>query len=405
MAEITSAGFVGTNENEYYDQLVALYLSIDPNWNLDPSTPDGLFIAAVAEIFANLDEQAGKSYGDRSPNTAQDTALDIVSAITNTFRDLGTPSNVAIDVTGTAGTFIPSGSQVKSSFDQSIWGVDTSITIGGGGTASGTATAIEDGATEASIGTITDIVTVIAGWATVTNPSVATPGSDAQSDASLRLERKQSVSAPGTGTIDAIKGAIFSVDNVTNVQVLENDTGSPDGNGQPGNSVGIYAIGGSTNDIAVQIYNKRVTGILMWADPDPGVTNEIVNVVSPLYPPSTTSITFNRPEQIDIILNVTIQNDGSLPLGTIVADVTQSILNYAAGGEIPDDCGFNNEGFDIAEDVPERSIDTPVNQVIGTYGRSYITALAITGAVSGVLTINFNQISRWTSGNITVTII
>ena len=38
MAEVTATGFVAKTEQEYYDEERQLYLDIDPEWNLDPST-------------------------------------------------------------------------------------------------------------------------------------------------------------------------------------------------------------------------------------------------------------------------------------------------------------------------------------------------------------------------------
>lgn len=56
MAEITYNGYVLKNQNTWYAEEQQLYLDIDPNWNLDPSSPDGLKLASDAEIFANLDQ-------------------------------------------------------------------------------------------------------------------------------------------------------------------------------------------------------------------------------------------------------------------------------------------------------------------------------------------------------------
>ena len=56
MAEITSTGYQLKTQNEWFDEERQLYLDIDPLWNLDPSTPDGLKLAHDAEVFGALDE-------------------------------------------------------------------------------------------------------------------------------------------------------------------------------------------------------------------------------------------------------------------------------------------------------------------------------------------------------------
>jgi hypothetical protein len=68
------------------------------------------------------------------------------------------------------------------------------------------------------------------------------------------------------------------------------------------------------------------------------------------------------------------------------------------------ECGFNVLGFDIGEDVPISRIYTPINQVIGQFGNSYVTVLTVNGSSSGQVTIDFNELSRWTEANISVTI-
>ena len=79
-------------QNEYFNEETELYKNIDPNWNLDPSTPDGLKLASDAEIYGNLDELGQQSYDSKDPNKAKNLELDIVSSITGTVRSLGTPS-------------------------------------------------------------------------------------------------------------------------------------------------------------------------------------------------------------------------------------------------------------------------------------------------------------------------
>ena len=48
---------------------------------------------------------------------------------------------------------------------------------------------------------------------------------------------------------------------------------------------------------------------------------------------------------------------------------------------------------------------TPINNVIGSYGNSYVTSLTVNGASSGKVAIDFAELSRWSDSNITVTTI
>jgi len=399
MAEITFNGYVIKNQNTWFAEERQLYLDIDPNWNLDPSTPDGLKLASDAEIFANLDELGQRAYNSKDPNKAKDVDLNIICSLTGTIRSQGTPSNVELTLTGVAGTVILAGKLVESVVDGSQWSIDSNVTIGVGGTVAATATCTTNGATVASIGTITRIVDTVGGWQKVTNPTVATLGTNRQNDSSLRLERAKAVSRPGNAQVDNMLGEIFAVEGVRRAIVLENDTGVTDANGLPEHSVAPIVDGGTNEDIAKAIFRKKNPGCKLHA----AGTSVTVPDVFDIYPSNARDITFSRPNYVDMIVSVTIQNDGTLPNDTDER-VKQAIIDYSSGELVAAECGFNVLGFDIGEEVPVSRMYTPVNQVIGVFGNSYITALTVNTLTSGQVPIAFNELSRWDLSNITVII-
>lgn len=390
-----TTGYQLKTENEWFQEELDLYLDIDSDWNLDASTPDGLKIASDAEIFGQLDETLQAAYNSKDPAKAVDSDLNAICAITGTKRSNGTPSNVAVTLGGTSGTIVESGKRVKSGFDDSIWTIDSDITIPG----SGTATCTVNGATSASIGTITKILDVVGGWQTVTNESVATLGTARQSNASLRLERKLSVARSGNYQIDSMRSELYAVDGVRRVLVNDNDTDFIDSNGVPAHNTYVVVDGGLDADVAMAIYMKKGMGTPLHH----AATPVTVAVTSPTYPSITKYIKFSRPIYDDIIAAVTIESDGSLP-ASAEDDIAQAIVTYANGeSSISTSAGFNLDGFDIGEDVPPARLFTPINQYIGLYGNSYCTGVTIDGSPA-VRTIAFNALSRWTIDNITVVI-
>lgn len=402
MAEITPTGYKLKTQNEWFADEQARYLDIDPQWNLDASTPDGLKLSSDAEIWANLDEVGQRAYNSKDPNKAKGYDLDVVCSLTGTTRSQGTPSNVELTLGGVAGTLILAGKIVKSSVDGSQWSIDSNVTVGIGGTVTVNATCTTNGATQADIGTINKISTTVGGWQTVTNLSVATPGTNVQNDSSLRLERAKSVSRPGGNQVDNMLGEIFSVDGVRRVVVLENDTDTDNfyGNGLPKNSIAPIVDGGTDADVALAIFRKKNPGCKLFASG----TSVTVDDVYDLFISNKKDITFSRPIYVDAIVTVTIQSDGSLPNDTD-DQIKQAIVDYAAGELVAAECGFNVLGFDIGEDVPVSRIGTPVNQVIGRYGNSYLTGLTVnTLSFGDIVPIAINELSRWTTSNITVVI-
>jgi len=396
MASINSTtGYQLKTENEWHQEELDLYLDIDPEWNLDVSTPDGLKAASDAEIFGQLDETLQAAYNSKDPSKATDSDLDALCAITGTERSEGTPSNVSVTLDGTSGTVVTAGKRVKSSFDDSIWTIDSDITIPG----SGTATCTENGATSANVGTITKILDVVGGWQTVTNGSVATLGTSRQSDASLRLERKVSVARSGNYQIDSMRAELYAVDGVRRVLVNDNDTDFTDSNGVPAHNTYAIIDGGSDEDVAMAIYLKKGAGTPLHHSATP-VT---VAVTSPTYPSIVKDIKFSRPVYDDMIVGITIESDGSLP-ASAADDIAQTIVTYANGeSNISTSVGFNLDGFDIGEDVPPARLFTPVNQYTGLYGNSYCTGITIDGSAA-IRVIAFNALSRWSTDNITVVI-
>ena len=399
MANITSTGYVLKTQNDWYAQERQLYLDIDANWNLDVSTPDGLKLSSDAEIWANLDEIGQRAYNSKDPNKAKDYDLDVICSLTGTIRSQGTPSNVELTLSGVAGTVIIAGKLVESSVDGSQWATDINAAIGVGGTVTVNATCTSNGATQASIGTLTRVVSTVGGWQGVTNATVATPGTNQQNNSSLRLERAKAVARPGSNQVDNMLGEIFAVDGVRRAIVLENDTDVTDANGLPEHSVAPIVDGGTDADVALAIFRKKNPGCKLHA----AGTSVTVNDVYDKYITNARDITFSRPVYVDMTINVTIQNDGSLP-GNADDLIVAAILNYAAGDLVAAECGFNVLGFDIGEEVPVSRMYTPINQVIGTYGNAYVTNLTVNTLTSGQVAIDFNELSRWTSGNITVVI-
>lgn len=399
MAQVTDKGFISKTQNEYFSELQSELLAIDPEWNLDPSTPDGLKAAKDAEIFGNLDEAVQAAYNSKDPASATGVDLDIICSLTGSQRSLGTPSSVTLTLSGVAGTVIPSGSLVDSGINTTQWAIDSSATIGAGGTVSATATCQTNGATEANPNTITRIVNTVGGWQSVTNPDVPTLGTDAQSDPSLRIERALSVGRSGNNQTDSMIGELFAVSGVRRVRVYENNTSAVDANGLPANSIAPIIDGGDNADIAKAIFIKKAAGCQLFA----AGTAVTVNDVYDQYPSNTATITFSRPIYVDQVINLTIFNDGTLPAN--VQDLIKTaVVEYAEGVLLPSNIGFNNRGYDIGQPVPVNQIATPINKVMGQYGYSYIEDLAVQGVTAPVSPIAFNEIARFTAANINITV-
>lgn len=402
MAEITSTGYKLKTQNEWFDEERQLYLEIDPNWNLDPSTPDGLKIAHDAEVFGALDELLQQAYNSKDPNKASGYDLDVIASLTGTLRSSGTASTVTGAVlSGVPGRIVPAGTRFRSATTGTLWTLDQTWTLNPTGNAVVNLTSTTIGPVEADSNTITRIVDTVDGLTSVNNPTPATPGTGVESDSALRVKRATAVGRPGDNQIDSMLGELFAVTGVRRVKVYENDTNTTDSNGLPPHSIAAIVDGGTDDDVAMAIYLKKNPGVALYQAGQPvGVL-----VTSTAYPTNVKMIRFSRPVYVDMNIVINIQNDGSLPSATTLQPMIQAaIIEYAAGDLIPTQYGFKPDGFDIGETVPYSSLYTPINKVIGAYGNSYVSSMTVNGGTTNV-NINFNQLSRWTSSNITVNIL
>lgn len=402
MAEVTSTGYKLKTQNEWFDDERQMYLDIDPLWNLDPSTPDGLKLAHDAEVFSALDETLQQAYNSKDPNKASGVDLDVIASLTGTSRSEGTASTVTgFVLSGVASplTTVPAGTIFESVTTGSRWTLDQQWTLDSSGQAVVDITCTEVGPIEADAGTITRIITTVPGLTSCNNPLPATPGTGIESDSSLRVKRATAVGRPGNNQIDSMLGELYAVDGVRRVKVYENDTNTNDSNGLPPHSIAPIIDGGTDADVAMAIYIKKNPGVALYQAGTP----ISIDVTSPTYPDNVKTIKFSRPEYVDMIIAVTIKNDGSLPSNTqdLIRD---AFIDFAAGGLVPAEFGFKVDGFDIGESVPYSTLYTPINKVIGQYGNSYVQTLTVNGGTTNV-TIAFNELSRWTSSNITVTLV
>ncbi len=407
MGELTRTGYKIKPQNEYFDEEKKLYLAIDPLWNLDPSTPDGLKMAHDSEVFSALDELIKQAYDARDPNKASGYDLDVLGKLTGAKRSLGTPSTVKLKLTGVAGTIIPEGSRVETD-DKVSFATDEAVTIGLDGTAEVNASCTINGAVEVDANRLTNIAQTVGGWQTVTNPLPAVVGTDRDSDAVFRIKRAKSVGQAGMNQKESIFGELYGTKGVRKVAIYENKTNSSsidpvqNPHGLPPHSLAIVVDGGEDQDVAESIYRKNCPGVNLHA----AGTKVEKTIYSKIFPASYDVIIFSRPEYVEITLAITIKDPQEVlpPTPELQEVIRQAYLDYYQGDLLPDGIGFMTTGFDIGQDVPVSRLLTPANKVLGPYQGTYVEELTANGKTTGLIDIEFNQLALFTSANITVTV-
>lgn len=310
------------------------------------------------------------------------------------WRD-GNASVCDITVSGTPSTIVAAGSQITDPSRSMTWQIQSNITIGGGGTGSGVAFSVIKGPYNAVAGSLTVILTNIAGWSSVTNADAAIPGTLPESDTVLRRRQSNSTMAPASAPAEAIYSNLLNLDGVIYARVYVNNTRVADSRGLPGKNVAAVVQGGDEVEIAKVLLAR--TDMSDWYGNTAVVLRDLQG--------EGYAVRFIRPTQKNIYVEIDTIADGSFPADG-VAQIKQAILDYAIGGAealgITD--GFEPSGFVPGSTVLQPRIYTPANFVRG----HRITRLQI-GVAPGVvsdddITTNYDELAVFDEDNILVTV-
>lgn len=265
--------------------------------DLDPDTQDGQWIGVIASAIDDANQTVAATYLAYSPSYAVGNGLSSVVKINGIRRQLASNSTVIVDCVGVAGTEIGGGMVGDNLNLTTEWQLPSNVIIPPEGEISVTATCTVAGATTASIGTITEILTPVPGWQTVNNSVPATVGAPVETDAQLRRRQTQSVANPSQSIVLGIQGSIENLPGVQRVMVYENPTGAPDHNGIPAYSMAAVVEGGDATSIATAIALRKTPG-----SPTYGTTNTIVYDTRGI----PNSINFFELALVPITVNITL---------------------------------------------------------------------------------------------------
>jgi uncharacterized phage protein gp47/JayE len=266
MSGLESTGWVPKTVTEIRDG-IASDLRDDLGADVDVSAESvlGQVSAIQATKLAELWELLGAIYAARTPSGASGAALDALCEIAPGLpRKAATKGTVRLSVALTDTTVLPAGSRAHVTGDPSnVW--VTTATVTGVGVGSATyyvdAEALTAGRILAPAGTLGVIATPVTGWTSVTNAADATPGTNAETDAELRVRRAQSLQRTASSPVDAIAVQVGEVSGVTQVTVWENATGATDAEGRPPHSVEVLVLGGTDADVARAVWASKAAGI------------------------------------------------------------------------------------------------------------------------------------------------
>lgn len=324
---VDSNGLQVSSNTELVSQLTTSFQNIYGNdINIGQNSPDGQMINIFAQGGTDIRELLVQLYNSFDPDNCSGRLLDERCALNNVFRKAGTFTTVLITLVTDRSVTLQG---VDANYnDPSATGYTIQDNAGNQFVlvntqtfAAGTHTALfrakEIGAVETSIGTITTPVTIVLGVVSVNNPVAATTGENEETDAELKIRRRQSVAISSSGYLNGILASVLQLDGVTDATAYENYTNVTDANGTPAHCLWLVVEGGSAADIAEVLYKKKPAGTNMRGD----ITYNITTVsrqtftaawdeptAAPLYikfniQPTVTGVVFDEDAIKDFILD------------------------------------------------------------------------------------------------------
>lgn len=350
-----------------------------------PDTPQGVLIAIETLARSNVINNNAAVANLLNPNIAFGIFLDSLLALTGMQRTVATNTIVSgVTLSGVAGTPIAAGTQAKTDAGD-LFASQTSVVIGSGGSITVDFASVEYGPVPCSTGALTNVVTAILGWETVTNSVAGVLGTATQSDVGARALRSNTLGFQGQALPVAIISALYNVDNVKSLWFQENISASTttiNGISMVPHSYYVCVDGGSDLDIGSCLLENKSSGAA-WN----GSTS--ISVIEPASG-QTYTVLFDRPTEEQIQVKVTTTNGNS-------DNIVTALLAYASG-EISGDAGLQ-----VGTDVSPWELAGAINTL---YPGTFVTKVEICivgGTLStNVIAIGVNQVARIIASNITV---
>lgn len=279
MADKDFLGYSGLETKDYNTLLSEIQTFLQENYSpngeeisFESNTPDGQFTQILANIGTSVRELLATVYNATDPSKCESTQQDTKYQINYLFRKGGSWTLQDIDITvnktvtlkGLDGDFDNENSDAFTVSDDAgnNWYLVDTTTITQGNTRRCEFRAQNQGQVVPTIGTITNMVTIVGGVTSVNNTQGPTTiGDEAESDYDFRIRRDRSVGNMSGNNADTILGNILELQGVTQCNVWDNDTNSTDSTGTAAHTLWVIVDGGANTDIAEIIYaNKGGSG-------------------------------------------------------------------------------------------------------------------------------------------------
>jgi hypothetical protein len=358
------------------------------------STPQGLLIVTEALARIAVADNNVALANQINPNVAGGTFLDAIMSLSGIARTPATSSSVFATVNGVSGTIIPAGSQAAEtgSGKNNVFQTTAAVTIPVEGFVSDVEfKSVATGAIPCNAGTLTNIISNVLGWDSITANSQAVLGMATQSDVVARLFRNNTLASQGAAVAQAITSGVLQVPGVLSMRFLENVAATTQViQGVTMVSHSIYACVNYNAQNSFTVVLATLTGTVATiipagsqvSDSAPNVF-QLLNAVTIPASGTITNVLFQAVNLGAIVVN-------PLTLTTIVTPVTgwSTVTNPAASLTANQQAiGTNSEVLATVTGTPTTVI--PAGSKASSGGAVFQTLVAVTipggGSLAGVL--------------------
>lgn len=187
----------------------------------------GKYIRLNVSDFAQQEEALEKIYQARYIDTAYGISLDRLAPFACITRNAAVAAILRVILTNTGETdvAIPMGTKLVNT-DGTLYHITASVTVKAGGAVHARAECDLTGTIGNAIKNMafyqTQIPNIIVSCPTLN--AIAVSGKESETDAEFRARWKKALHGSGSGTSDAVSGAVSRIDGVQDVVLYENDT-------------------------------------------------------------------------------------------------------------------------------------------------------------------------------------
>ena len=393
MSGLTSTGFEIRRLEEIVLAIRArLTATLGANVSTGADSVLGQVIVALAPEIALVWEAQAAQYGALNPDQAIGDQLDQIARINGLVRLGPERATGTITVAATNGTVIPIGSRALNPTTQVTVETTEQVTVGVSGVATIGVRAAVAGVVVSAINGITQIVTPVAGWSSITASSALTGGRAREDDADLRTRIAQSSNV--TASVDgALRAALLAVEGVDTALVISNRALTADGIGTPGKSVRIVISPDLSSNtpaeeaIASSLFSTQPAGIQMIGL---GANSRTATVVD--QQGFTQTVSWEYPTVVPVAYDATLLVD--LSVGPLTSGEAEELAREALQ--------LYTDGLAPGADVAGADVVSVLRDAVP--GLVNVSGLEINASLAGFLVIDFNEVASYNDGSTNFTI-